>query len=231
MAKPPFRCIFCKSASGSFDSCEHIVPESLGNLEHILPPGIVCDKCNNYFSRKIEGPLLSTEFFRQARHRNGIPNKRKRIPVQGMLSFPNAVPLELGVDRDGSRYLSAAHDSDNDRFINRLLASNRLTTVFPCPTNPPDRLFSRFLLKMGVEYLAMRMLPLDSGIQTDHIENIALDEARRYVRFNEGREDWPFHQCQIYSEGNRFHEIESGETYDVPHEFTLLYTEQQRCIS
>ena len=86
MAKPPFRCIFCKSASGSFDSCEHIVPESLGNLEHILPPGIVCDKCNNYFSRKIEGPLLSTEFFRQARHRNGIPNKRKRIPVQGMLS-------------------------------------------------------------------------------------------------------------------------------------------------
>ena len=226
MANAPFQCIFCKSTSASFDSCEHIVPESMGNLEHTLPPGVVCDGCNNYFSRKIEGPLLNTEFYRQARHRNGIPSKRNRIPVQGMLSFPDALSLELGIARDGSRYLSAANESDNNRFINRLRASKRLTAVFPCASKPPQRLLSRFLLKMGVEYLAMRMLPVEAGIQTDHIQNSALDEARRYVRFNEGREDWPFHECQIYAEGNRFHDIQTGETYDVPHEFTLLYTEQ-----
>ncbi|MBT3070018.1 HNH endonuclease [Rhodomicrobium sp. Az07] len=31
-----------------------LVPESLGNRQHVLPKGIVCDGCNNYFSRKVE---------------------------------------------------------------------------------------------------------------------------------------------------------------------------------
>ena len=35
---------------------EHIIPKSLGNDELILPKGIICDKCNNYFSTNI--PVL-----------------------------------------------------------------------------------------------------------------------------------------------------------------------------
>lgn len=227
MAHAPFQCIFCKSTTASFASREHIVPESLGNAEHILPPGVVCDGCNNYFARKIEGPLLGTDFMMQARHRNGISSKRKRVPVQNMLSFPDALPLEMGMARDGSRYLSAADESDNDRFVNRLFTSNRLTAIFPVPEKPQQRLFSRFLLVMGLEYLADRMLPVDCGIVTDHINNSALDESRRYARFNEGVADWPYHECQIYPEGKPLLDSETGLPYDVPHEFTLLYTPKQ----
>lgn len=224
MAHAPYQCIFCKSATESFASCEHIVPESLGNTEHILPAGVVCDSCNNNFARKIEGPLLGSDFMMQARHRNGIPSKRKRVPVQNMLSFPDALPLEMGVTRDGSRYLSAADEFDNDHFINRLQMSNRLTAVFPVPEKPQQRLFSRFLLVMGLECLAHRMLPVDGGIAADHINNSALEEARRYTRFNVGAADWPYHECELYPEGKQFLDSETGLPYDVPHEFTLLYT-------
>ena len=51
-------CLFCKENSTNSISVEHIIPESLGNKEHILPKGIVCDKCNQYFAIKLEKPLL-----------------------------------------------------------------------------------------------------------------------------------------------------------------------------
>jgi hypothetical protein len=57
------------------------VPESLGNESHTLPCGVVCDRCNNYFSRKLEGPLLNSPIFRLLRADRRIPNKRGRMPA------------------------------------------------------------------------------------------------------------------------------------------------------
>ena len=55
------RCIFCKKDSLDSKSIEHIMPESLGNVNHILQPGVVCDECNNYFARKVyNGPHVKT---------------------------------------------------------------------------------------------------------------------------------------------------------------------------
>ncbi len=53
------RCIFCKNDSSSSRSVEHIMPESIGSKKRVLPCGVVCDKCNNYFARKVEEPVLS----------------------------------------------------------------------------------------------------------------------------------------------------------------------------
>ena len=74
------RCIFCKNPSHLSYSAEHIIPESLGNIEHTLPKGIVCDSCNNYFSRKVEKPLLDSPIMRLLRNNRQIQNKRGRIP-------------------------------------------------------------------------------------------------------------------------------------------------------
>lgn len=74
------RCIFCKNFCSKDKSVEHIVPESLGNVSHILPAGAVCDRCNNYFSRKIEQPLMASPMFRLLRAAVGVPNKRGIIP-------------------------------------------------------------------------------------------------------------------------------------------------------
>ncbi|MDD2177752.1 HNH endonuclease [Acidovorax sp. D2M1] len=75
------RCIFCKQDSSTSTSVEHIIPESLGNTEHMLPVGAVCDACNNYFARKVERPVLESPVFRQLRAGMVVPNKKGRIPI------------------------------------------------------------------------------------------------------------------------------------------------------
>lgn len=44
-------CLFCKKTDVNFKKKEHIIPESIGNTRFILPKGVVCDNCNQYFSK------------------------------------------------------------------------------------------------------------------------------------------------------------------------------------
>lgn len=74
------RCLFCKLPSDAATSVEHVIPQSLGNSQVILPRGMICDPCNNYIARKIEQPLLAHESFRNLRAWYRIPNKRGRHP-------------------------------------------------------------------------------------------------------------------------------------------------------
>jgi len=74
------RCIFCKAESLTSRSVEHIVPESMGNTNHVLPLGAVCDGCNQYFARKVERPVLESPILRLIRASIDVPNKRGRVP-------------------------------------------------------------------------------------------------------------------------------------------------------
>jgi HNH endonuclease len=74
------RCIFCKNDSSKSKSVEHIIPESLGNTTKVLPKGIVCDTCNNYFARKVEQPFLEAPALKALRFHQVVPNKRRRVP-------------------------------------------------------------------------------------------------------------------------------------------------------
>lgn len=74
------KCIFCKRPSETSSSVEHIIPESLGNKQYILPKGAVCDKCNNYLAREVEKPVLASPMFRFLRKSMTIPNKRGKLP-------------------------------------------------------------------------------------------------------------------------------------------------------
>jgi len=76
------------------------LPESLGNVEHTLPCGVVCDLCNNYFSRKLEKPILDSPIFQLLRAGMQIANKRGRVPA-----FPNQQGLPLPTYRLMGRFL------------------------------------------------------------------------------------------------------------------------------
>ncbi|ELN7657016.1 hypothetical protein R1S27_004361 [Salmonella enterica] len=60
-------CIFCAGNSTNSRSVEHIMPESIGSKKRVLPRGVVCDKCNNYFARKVEQPILNHPWMRNIR--------------------------------------------------------------------------------------------------------------------------------------------------------------------
>ena len=51
-------CLFCRRSDDGFTSREHIVPESLGNHELILPVGVVCDRCNHSVCSPLDTALL-----------------------------------------------------------------------------------------------------------------------------------------------------------------------------
>ncbi len=48
------RCIYCLSGDGGFESEDHILSESAGNEKLVLPPGVVCDQCNNTILSKLD---------------------------------------------------------------------------------------------------------------------------------------------------------------------------------
>src|SRR2546427_5535000 len=61
----PRRCIWCKRTEpeAAFTSESHVLANAVGNVLQALPPGIVCDQCNQYYGSKIEPWLLDDPLF------------------------------------------------------------------------------------------------------------------------------------------------------------------------
>lgn len=95
------KCIFCRENSSSSISVEHIIPESLGNTELILKQGLVCDKCNNYFSLKVEAPFLNHQSIIRIRSKSLIPSKKGKIPLDyGVIKGIGAVEVKRHIDKN-----------------------------------------------------------------------------------------------------------------------------------
>ncbi len=141
---PVARCIFCKTSAGPFDTVEHIIPESLGNIDDILPPGAVCDRCNQYFGTKVESPALGRTILGVLRAAHGVPTKKGR-----MFTF-TCPSLTIEGDRDG--YGSVRFDRSLVWFAPAAPPGGFRAVVAPDPDE--DLLLARLMLKMGLEYLA-----------------------------------------------------------------------------
>ncbi|MGI8793232.1 MAG: HNH endonuclease [Acidimicrobiales bacterium] len=90
------RYLFCRQSSTTSRSREHVIPESLDNHKRVLPPGVVCDGCNSYFSRKVERPLLESQQVHYLRFEQSVQSKRGRIPT----AAGTVARTEVHVQRD-----------------------------------------------------------------------------------------------------------------------------------
>jgi hypothetical protein len=211
------RCIFCKSVSTKSRSIEHILPESLGNIEHVLPRGAVCDTCNNYFARKVEGPLLATPWFRHVRSRQWVPNKRGLIPPMGGL-VPGA-RMNAHVWLDGTKLTLGGRNEREHRSLTEAIQSGRARSVYiPIIEAIDQKLMSRFLAKVALEVLAERIIRID-GWNEEIVDKEALDPIRRFARVGDRPGRWPFSRRRIYGEDDA-HGDSAG--YQVLHEFAIL---------
>ena len=217
------RCIFCQKDSSLSVSGEHIVPRSLGHNEHVLRPGIVCDNCNNYLASKVEEPVLSSAFFRDVRFQLGIPSKKGRVPPVAGLMPRAGFAFELRKDGFGIS-ANARKECDNGSFVNALRSGEDHSFWLPVieRIDVPPRLMARFLGKMALECLASRSSECQASLD-EIVDHPQLDPLRRFVRLGEGP-DWNYTERRIYADDACFHSSDKAETYQVLHEFDLLYT-------
>ena len=221
-------CLFCKEPSTNTIGVEHIIPQSLGNIDITLPKGFVCDKCNQYFSTKVEKPLLESEFFLHSRFRNQVPSKKGRIPSISAVMMPNQIELDYFIDKNGKKSIAVKKEKDEKQYIDYIQSNNSghmyINTVPDIP-DLSDKIISRFLSKIAVEALAHRLKDKEGALQY-LVDDSQLDPIRKYARYAEGVSFWPFNARRIYSEDKCFSD-ERGTDFEVLHEFDLLYTEEK----
>lgn len=218
------RCIFCKQDSSSSKSVEHIIPESLGNVDHTLPPGVVCDQCNNYIARKIEKPILDSLYFRERRFNMDVPSKKGRIPPIDGIHLQSLTHIQLIKQlKEFGISVGAAPNVDESRWVSSLQNQKTGTLIIPASKKPEDYLLSRFIAKIGLEVLALRVLDAPNGLD-EIIDKPELDGLRKYVRYGNSHKIWPFSFRSLYSPDSVFHD--KRESYEVLHEFDILVTEK-----
>ena len=217
------RCIFCKESSDQSRSREHIIPESLWNRKHVLPPGIVCDNCNHYFAIKVEKPVLDSEYFTRARFWHSIPNKKGRIPTQEIIG-PNGEDLRMYRTPKGWQGVYPIDAASERSFLSHVFARKGGMLTLPAVSLPDMRLVARLLAKSAIEILAHRIIGIDQW-QEQMVDKRELDELRNYARYGLGP-TWPFYERRIYPAGlRRFRN--DGSSYETMHEFDMLLTEEQ----
>jgi hypothetical protein len=217
------RCIFCKKSSDASRSKEHIVPESLGNKSHVLPAGVVCDQCNNYFARKIEGPLLAEDALRSLRFHQAIANKSGRIPPLDVIVAPG-VPGRLYQNGDPESMLVLDISPEDVRALE---TSDRGLIVFPGVTrSPDDSLVSRFLGKCGLEALAERLLTNGHSLEP-LVDHTGFDLLRGHVRRGSPLE-WTYSMRRIYDQNHRL--LEGSQPVQRLFEYDLLLTTPDRVL-
>jgi hypothetical protein len=188
----------------------------------VLPPGIVCDSCNNYFARKIEEPLLGNRRIRHLRSRQLLKNKRGRIPgSDGILpDFPCEVRFWWNRD-----YLSVDPvDPDLRERVFREIILGRVSKLVVAPDEmPAEKLIARFLAKVSMEFLAARVISME-GWEEFVTDNAQFDTIRRFARRGEKPDFWPYSIRKIYHE-DAIHAHHDG-AHQVLHEFDFLLTPQ-----
>lgn len=216
-------CIFCHNDSSTSQSVEHIIPESLGNKHHLLPRGYVCDKCNGYFAKKVEQPLLSQPYFISLRFRNEIRNKKGHLIKEKLYLTSQEKPIDvtLQVTEEGLSFIC-----EDDSFYKHLETGNIKSIMLPYFQEPeyPNKIMSRFLAKCAYEYFLYHVGELGyESFAKEALgkENDLLKRLRKYARFGEG-EYWEYNQRRIYSEGELFHLSDPSKIYERMQQMTLF---------
>jgi hypothetical protein len=208
------RCIFCKQDSSTSRSVEHVMPESIGSKKRVLPRGMVCDKCNNYFARKVEEPVLSHPSMRNVRAWYQVPSKRGKYPSMVGNVAGTDIAVGLRRDHDGRLCIQPERGSDLDRFRESIQPdpdgnlSNPL--LFKIDIDPPKREMSRFLCKMALEAIA-ELFASDSSDTAAVVDSEFFDNIRTYARYGTNYPDWPYTQRRIYPEQTLMQHPETGE--------------------
>lgn len=185
--------MICGLGSDDSKSVEHIIPESLGNKNLILPKGIVCDKCNNYFSREIERPVLNSETFQQIRFFEKVKSKKGKFSSSSFLFMGEECKIDWIKKNNEYILLLGVSPQICQRLFNGETPEYMFCRGFNFDEMKSNYSFSRFIGKIGVECFISKLLK-NKMINEQNVEKFRdrFSEILKYIRI--GRKDkqvWP----------------------------------------
>ncbi len=169
------RCLFCLRSDGGFVAREHIIPESLGNTELVLPPGVVCDRCNNGVLSDLDQTLC--EFFPVKMRRTilGVSSKSGLVPstrfMTGTLANRGGGRLQIEVNRasDTKTFRETSRDGDTVNLSLETKGGAVLTPRYIARV-------SRALLKQGLEFAWLDLEGRSFDTRLDHVRRAVLGD-------------------------------------------------------
>lgn len=150
-------CPFCGSVltSGIKDhglcpskSEEHIIPLSLGNEELVLPPGTICDDCNNYFALNIEKDFLCNESILKMRSYHCVQSRKKKVPDLDVLFGNEKTKLEIDIK---NHCCSIGLNYETIQLLKKGKIEHFFTDEISIDSLKNNYTVSRFLVKIFVE--------------------------------------------------------------------------------
>jgi hypothetical protein len=115
------RCIFCLETDRPFTGVEHILPESLGNTELVLPRGIVCDSCNNGPLSAVDQTFLDFVPIALIRVTRGVPTKSGGFPTVklGNATVRQTGPQDVRIWVDNPKSVTKTSDGFKANLLGR----------------------------------------------------------------------------------------------------------------
>jgi hypothetical protein len=172
-------CILCAGSTLGARSTEHIVPKALGNEELVLPPGVVCDRCNNGVLSQLDAALvdfLPIKFrctLLGIGGRSGVPTTRF---AEGTVSRSAPDNVVFWPSSNRAMFRETSLPDGQTRLDFRLTGGRRLNATY-------GRLLHRGLLKVGLE---LRWLEAGDQVHRPSLDGVrkrvqGLDKAPAYV--------------------------------------------------
>jgi hypothetical protein len=170
------RCIYCLSDTGTFTSEEHIVPESLGNYDTVLPKGAVCDTCNNEVLSRLDEALLDSDLVGFLRTWFMPYTKAGKLPQAEYqnLSMKKVRPNHI-VFTDKTRKKAITTEPIDESGFTRVSMTMR-----------GRKKFDPIILARAVYKMGLGMVAFHEGKQSAC--NRKYDRARAFIR---GEQDFP----------------------------------------
>lgn len=175
------RCLFCLGSEGPFASCEHIFPETVGNTgQAMLPPGVICDHCNNGPLASIDSVLCEYLPIAMRRATLGIPNKKGAAATvrfaEGRIEPLSAESAARGdthgvrlIDQSPRRPIAHRFEQHDDHLAFKVSGrgGRRLTEKYFAE-------LSRAVLKIAFEYAFLDHGDELFAARFDHVRDVVL---------------------------------------------------------
>ena len=180
-------CPYCGSAE-PLGGEEHVLSVTLGNWFWVIPPNVVCGRCNNGVLSMLDTKLQQHPFIQLLRTLNKIPGRSGQPPAMG------ASNLSMRRDEAGALHIETNHPRHVKQDAETVTSTAKWVNFGP----PQRRLTARGLLKVGLGILWLARGPAETmRSHYDHVRDAIHETGFVPLRFGFDNSSLPSHALQI----------------------------------